>query len=134
MIQDTDVSPAQEIAYLHNYTSGKVRELVDNFRKRQHRDPAAIKREVWVELEKRFGNTAMITNTLLNRLKEYAKFSGRDKEELQKFADVCANEDSQMAYLPGLACLNYPSSIRPIVENLPNSASQMGKESRRVRR
>ena len=25
-----------------------------------------------------------------------------------------------MSYLPGLACLNYANTIRPIVDNLPN--------------
>ena len=52
MIQDPDVSSAQEIASLHKYTSGKLQELVDNFRKRQHRHLAAIKREAWAELDR----------------------------------------------------------------------------------
>ena len=35
------------------------------------------------------------------------------------FADVCADVDSQLDFLPGLACLNYPNAIKPIVEKLP---------------
>ena len=33
---------------------------------------------------------------------------------------MCADVDSQLNFLPGLGCLNYPTAIGPIVENLPN--------------
>ena len=33
---------------------------------------------------------------------------------------MCADVDCQLDFLPGLGCLNYPSAIGPIVENLPN--------------
>ena len=33
---------------------------------------------------------------------------------------MCADADSQLDFLPGLGCLNYPSAIGPIVENPPN--------------
>ena len=94
--------------------------MVDNFRKRQHKDPTAVLGEVWTELERRFGNTAAITNALLERLGEAARFTERDKSKLQAFSDLCDDIDSQLAYLPGLLCLNYPNAICPIVEKLPN--------------
>jgi hypothetical protein len=120
MIQDANLNPNQEMAYLRNYTKGKVRELVDNYRKRQRSDPAITLRELWTEIGRRFGNTAIITNSLLERLQQTAKFNGRDKAKLQDFADVCMDVDNQINNLPGLACLNYASAIRPIVDNLPS--------------
>ena len=47
--------------------------------------------------------------------------SAKDCARLQKLADLCADIDYQMTYLPGLACLNYPIAIRPIIEKLPAS-------------
>ncbi|KAK3733045.1 hypothetical protein QZH41_000591 [Actinostola sp. cb2023] len=94
MIDDADVTPAQEMNYLRNFTKGEVQNVVDNFRKRHHTDLAVVLRELWRELERRFGNTAAITNVLLERLTHAANFR--------------------------LSCLNYPNVLRPIVERLPN--------------
>ncbi len=119
MIRDANLNPSQEIAYLRNYTKGQVQALVDNFRKRQHDKPDSTLKELWTELERRFGNTAILTNALLEKLRETAKFNARDKTKLQTFADVCVDVDNQLAHLPGLSCLNYPTAIKPIVDNLP---------------
>ena len=72
-----------------------------------------------VELEKRFGNAAVITNTLLERLRNTVTFSEHENDELQQFADLCADIESQVTFLPGLACLNYLSAIQPIAEKPP---------------
>ena len=76
---------------------------------------------MWKELERRFGNTAAISNILLVPLQTAAKFGEEDSDKLQAFADVCADVDSQLDFLPGLGCLNYLTAIGPIVENLPYS-------------
>lgn len=60
------------------------------------------------------------SNALLEKLKETAKFNSRDKSKLQVFADVCCDVDNQMAHLSGLSCLNYPTAIKPVVDNLPS--------------
>ncbi|KAK3749126.1 hypothetical protein QZH41_001121 [Actinostola sp. cb2023] len=121
MIRDTEVSPEQEVNYLRKFTSGDVQRVVDNFRKRQQSDPASLLQSLWLELERRFGSSAVITNALLERLHESAAFNESDTVKLQEFADVCTDVDSQVAYLPGLACLNFPNAIRPIVDKLPIS-------------
>ena len=61
----------------------------------------------------------MITNALLERMHETAAFSDDENVKLQEFADLCVDIESQVAYLPGLACLNFPNAIQPIVEKLP---------------
>ncbi|CAB4041196.1 Hypothetical predicted protein [Paramuricea clavata] len=50
MIHDANLNPNQEMAYLRNYTKGKVRELVDNYRKRQQSDPVITLRDLWTEM------------------------------------------------------------------------------------
>ena len=119
MLIDTEVSPIQEINYLRSFTSGTPQRLVDNYRKRQMRDPVALLRDLWEELERRFGSAAVISNSLLDRLRNSATFGEHDNENLQQFADLCADIESQVTYLPGLACLNYPSAIQPVTEKLP---------------
>lgn len=111
MLIDTDVSPIQEINYLRSFTSGPPQRLVDNYRKRQMRDPVALLRDLWAELEKRFGSAAVIANALLERLRSTATFSEHEHVKLQQFADLCADIESQVTFLPGLECLDYPSAI-----------------------
>ncbi len=106
MIQDVEVPPEQEINYLRQYTKGEAQKLVDSYRKRQHREPAALLHQLWEELEKRFGNTVLIA---MKKLVKAAKFGEKETKKLQAFADVCSELDSQLQFLPGLACLNYPS-------------------------
>ena len=121
MLIDTDVSPIQEINYLRSFTSGPPQRLVDNYRKRQMRDPVVLLRDLWAELEKRFGSAAVIANALLERLRSTATFSEHEHVKLQQFADLCADIESQVTFLPGLECLDYPSAIQPIAEKLPKS-------------
>ena len=121
MIQHADISPAQEFNYLRNYTRGEPLKVINNYRQRQYLNPTVALQEVWTELERRFGNPAAITNVLLTRLRKAAKFGKGDNDKLQLFADVCADVDSQLDFFPGLGCLNYLSSIGPIVDSLPNS-------------
>ena len=36
-------------------------------------------------------------------------------------SDLCADVDSQLDFLPRIECLNYLTTIGPIVKNLPHS-------------
>ena len=121
MVRDADVAADQEINYLRNYTNGEPQQLVDNYRKRQADNPASTLAELWTELERRFGNTAALTQALLERLSSAASFGEKDNTRLQKLADSCVDVDCQMTHLSGLACLNYPIAIRPVIEKLPAS-------------
>ena len=109
MNEDANVSATQQINYLRSFTSGEPQRLVDNYRKRQQSDPIKLLENVWSELEHRFESAAVVTNTLLDRLKKNANFGESDNASLQKFADLCADVESQTASLPGLACLNFCS-------------------------
>ena len=115
MLQDANTPPDQEINYLRQYTKGEPQKLVDSYRKRQYREPASLLQEVCAES----GNSEVITSALLKKLSGAAKFSEKEREKLQMFADICADVDSQLDFLPGLACLNYPNAIKPIAGKLP---------------
>ncbi|XP_048580423.1 uncharacterized protein LOC116604791 [Nematostella vectensis] len=119
MLEDASVSATQQINYMRSFTSGEPQRLVDSYRKRQHRDPSTLLKELWAELEQRFGGPAVISKELLQRLRETAKFGERDVNELQHFADLCSDVESQIVYLPGLACLNFPTALQPVIEKLP---------------
>lgn len=121
MIKDTSVTAEQEINYLRSFTRGEVQRVVDNFRKRHQNDPTTLLQNLWKELETRFGSAAVITNALLERLHNSSNFHENDHAKLQEFSDLCADVNSQIEHLPGLACLHYPGAIRPIVEKLPAS-------------
>ena len=114
MIRDASVTAEQEMNYLYTYTRGAPQKLVNSFRKRQHGNAHALLKDLWAELRKRFGNVAILTNTLLTRLKEAAKFGDKDRRSLQAFSDICTDVSSQIDQLPGLACLNYPHMLKPI--------------------
>ena len=70
----------------------------------------------------------MITNALLERMHETAAFSDEENVKLQAFADLCADIESQIAYLPDLACLNFPNAIQPIVRNYRSPCARDGKK------
>ena len=76
MIRDMGISPEQEVNYLYKYTSGEPRRLLNSFRKCQRKDPKKLLSEVWTELESRFA----ITHSLLEQLREKAKFEENDRK------------------------------------------------------
>ncbi|XP_068713049.1 uncharacterized protein [Montipora foliosa] len=121
MISDAEVFPIQEINYLRNFTSGEPQRLVDNYRKRQQQNPSALLKDLWAELERRFGSPAIITNALLERMHKTASFGENENTKPQEFADLCADVESQVAHLPGLQCLTFPNAVQPIVEKIPSS-------------
>ena len=74
MIYDAEISPEQEINYLHRYSSGEPQKPIDNYRKRIHDNQFKVIKELWNEMERRFGNVAAITNALLQRLEDASRF------------------------------------------------------------
>ena len=121
IVMDADVAADQETNCLRSYSNGEPQQLIDNYRKRQGDNPAFTLAELWMELERRFGNTAALTQALLEWLFSAASFGEKDNTRLQKLANLCINVDYQMTHLPGLDCLNYPIAIRPVIEKLPAS-------------
>ncbi len=62
----------------------------------------------------------MIENALLNKIENIPKLSNKDNHKLRELGDIlheleCAKADG---YLPGLAYLDTPRGVNPIVEKL----------------
>ena len=68
-----------------------------------------------------------LTKVLLKRMNKTAAFSENDNVKLQEFADLCADVERQLLYLPGLACLNFPNAIQQIAGKLPPSLGGNGR-------
>ena len=127
MVRDTELEAHQEINYLKSYTKGNPKLLVDNCRKRQGENATVDFKELCGELERRFTNSAALTQALLEQLSQAANCADKDNARMQKLADFCAGVDCQMIHLPGLACLNYPVALRPIVEKLLSPSNLNGR-------
>ena len=109
-INNTEVSLMQEINCLHRFTSGEPQHLVDNYREGNQRNPHALLESLWSELERHFGNTTVIMNALLDHTHTTASFHENENKKLQELADLCVDVESQVAYLPDLACLSFPNA------------------------
>ena len=66
-----------------------------------------------------FRSAAAITRVLLECMNKTAPFNNLENAKLREFADLCTDMESQMSYLPGLACLIFPNAIQLIPERLP---------------
>ena len=66
MIRDVSISSVQEINYLRSFTSGEPQKPDDNYQKRKHYDPWGLLKNLWAELERRFGSAATITYAFFN--------------------------------------------------------------------
>ena len=130
MIRDVSISPVQEINYLRSLTSGEPQKLVGNYQKRKHHDPCGLLKNLWEELERRFGSAATITNALLERMHVLAALGESKNDKLQEFANLCADVISQILCLPCLACLNFPNAIQAIAAK--QSPSLCGKWEKEI--
>lgn len=77
----------------------------------------------WQRLEECYGAPEVIENALLKKIENLPKLSNKDNHKLRELGDIlleleCAKADG---YLPGLAYLDTPRGVNPIVEKLPIS-------------
>ncbi|KAJ8041002.1 hypothetical protein HOLleu_15480 [Holothuria leucospilota] len=119
MVSQAQNTADQKLSYLAKYTKGEVRQLVDRYRLRHITSPERAYGEVWLELERRFGNKSKVTAEIINRITNFPKLGKQDRHQLQVLTDLCVDAAAQMNYLPGLNILNYPQTLYPVLEKLP---------------
>ena len=117
-IEGAELSPMQEIAYLKQYSKGRVFDIINAFGNRRL-PPNQILVKLWEELERRFGGSAVVANEYMTRLTKLVAFREGDREGVQKFADLCEEINLQMEVLPSLGSLNYPSTAYNVYSKLP---------------
>ena len=113
------LSPQPTNNLLQRYTRGSPQLLVDNYKKGQGEKATTNLKEIWADLERRFGSSAALTQDLHERLSQAAIFA--DSAIMQKSAALCTDVDCQVIDPSRLACLNYSIALRLIVEKLPLS-------------
>lgn len=84
--------------------------------------PSAVKNSV--ERSRRYGNSAALTQDLSKRLSEAGKCTDKDNSRMHKLADV----DYHIIHLLGLAGMNYPVALSPIVKKLPLPLKSKGEK------
>ncbi|XP_077980384.1 uncharacterized protein LOC144435656 [Glandiceps talaboti] len=93
--------------------------IIPEYRLRYVKDVETAYQEAWKELEERFGNPAVITSVIIQRLTSFAKFRADDNLKLLELADLCIDTVAHMEELPHLITLDTPHGMNPIVEKLP---------------
>ncbi|KAJ8036706.1 hypothetical protein HOLleu_20758 [Holothuria leucospilota] len=119
MVSQAQNTADQKLSYLAKYTKGEVRQLVDRYRLRHITSPERAYGEVWLELERRFGNKSKVMAEIINRITNFPKLGKQDRHQLQVLTDLCVDAAAQMNYLPGLNILNYPQTLYPVLKKLP---------------
>ena len=71
MIEGTNLSAQQELVYLLQFTSGKPKILVEQYRNRRLDAKTALQ-GLWVELVRRFGSLAVVSNAYIAQLTKAA--------------------------------------------------------------
>lgn len=84
-------------------------------------NPRAALHLSWQRLQDCYGTPEMVENALFKRLDNVSRLSAKDNAKLRELSDLlmellAAKGDG---YLPGLAYLDTPRGIKPIVEKLP---------------
>ena len=118
MLEGAQVSATQEMSLILKYTKEKPRMLTENFRRRTL-PPEQCLQLLWEEMERRFGNLTVVSTAYFKQLARAASFRDDDAVQLQVFADLCEDVSSQMATLPTLQALNYPTQLGIIIKCLP---------------
>ncbi len=101
----------------------RIPEQVKRIRSVHVLNATAAIRMAWQRLEECYGAPEVIENALLKKIENIQKLSNKDNHKLRELGDillelVCAKADG---YLPGLAYLDTPRGVSPIVEKLPTN-------------
>ena len=119
MVTDTSITAQQELVYMLQYTSAKPRQLVETFRNRRMPAEQCVDK-LWRELGRRFGSSAVVSNTYTARLTKLAAYKEGDSQALQTFADLCEDVVAQMEFIPSLRCLDFYSTSSQVYNRLPS--------------
>lgn len=119
--QGLDLSFTEELDLLVKWLGKDSSEHVKRIRAVHVTNPKAALQLSWDRLHECFGTPEIVENALFNRLDNFPRLSARDNTKLRLLSDLlmellAAKDDG---YLPGLAYLDTPRGIKPIVEKLP---------------
>ncbi|XP_057207743.1 uncharacterized protein LOC130565176 [Triplophysa rosa] len=119
--QDLQLSASEELDLLVKWLGKESSDHVKRIRAVYVTNPQAALQLSWRRLQECYATPEVIESALFKRLDNFPRLSPKDNVKLRELADLLieiliAKGD---AYLPGLAYLDTPRGINPIVEKLP---------------
>lgn len=116
-----ELTASEELDLLIKWLGKESSEHVKRIRSAYVSNPEAALHLCWERLKECYANPEAIENALFKRLDNFPRISSRENIKLRELSDLlvellAAKTDE---YLPGLAYLDTPRGINPIVEKLP---------------
>lgn len=121
--ENVGLTYSEELDLLVKWLGKESSDHVKRIRAVYTTDPKAALEMSWDRLRECYATPEIIENALFKKLDTFPRLTNRDNVKLRELSDllmellVAKNE----GYLPGLAYLDTPRGIRPIVEKLPPS-------------
>ncbi|XP_037095236.1 uncharacterized protein LOC119115110 [Syngnathus acus] len=124
--QGLGLSYSEEVDLLVKWLGKDSSEHVKRIRAVYVTKPKAALQLSWDRLHECYGAPEIIENALFKRVDDFPHLSARDNTKLRLLSDLlmellAAKNDG---YLPGLAYLDTPRGIKPIVEKLPSGLQE----------
>ncbi len=124
--QDLQLSASEELDLLVKWLGKESSDYVRRIRAVYVTNPQAALQMSRTRLQECYATPEVIESALFTRLDNFPRLSPKDNVKLRELADLlmeilAAKGD---AYLPGLAYLDTPRGINPIVEKLPASLQE----------
>ncbi|XP_026159937.1 uncharacterized protein LOC113128663 [Mastacembelus armatus] len=119
--QGLGLTYSEELDLLVKWLGKESSEHVKRIRAVHVTNPRAALHLSWQRLQECYGTPEMVEDALFKRLDSFPRLSPKDNAKLRELGDLlmellAAKDDG---YLPGLAYLDTPRGIKPIVEKLP---------------
>lgn len=123
LTRELNLTAREELDLMVKWLGKDSSEQVKRIRSVHVLNATAAIRMAWQRLEECYGAPEVIENALLKKIENIPKLSNKDNQKLLELGDIlleleCAKADG---CLPGLAYLNTPRGVNPIVEKLPTS-------------
>lgn len=116
-----DFSASEELDLLVRWLGKEMSDHVKGIRAVYVTNPEAALQLSWRRLQECYATLEVIESALFNRLDNFPHLFLKDNVKLRELADLLSEilVTKGDAYLPGLAYLDTPGGINPIVEKLP---------------
>nr|XP_054587010.1 uncharacterized protein LOC129152514 [Nothobranchius furzeri] len=118
-----DLTYSQQLDLLVKWLGKESSEHVKRIRAVYTSSPKAAFQLSWDRLEECYATPEVVGNALFKKLDGFPRLTNRDNVKLRELGDLLLELQvaKDEAYLPGLAYLDSPRGVKPIVEKLPPS-------------
>lgn len=116
-----DLTYSQQLDLLVKWLGKESSEHVKRIRAVYTTNPKAAFQLSWDRLEECYATPEVVENALFKKLDSFPRLTNRDNVKLRELGDLLLELQvaKDEAYLPGLAYLDTPRGVKPIVEKLP---------------